>query len=577
MSSSNDRTNSLEDGLTVFAPTADQRYLLGPDLFLRTHFPMTMRRFQNGQAAEVSEAELLETLLHSSADAVGNRVYILYAAPGSGKSELMRWLQTQIEHRAPRRAETTIRIARTELDVLSIAERFRHLLSTESFSELTHRRWQAVRRKPRTLSKLLVLSALENLLDSDDEINAIYYRLLNVVQPHIERSLGAAETKEDFGRTELLNREVWERIRAESALSIPLEYEQFRRQMVIYFRHHLLEGLDLPDTLRRISGKIQQEQGVRPILLVDDLVQSLNLFAADLLDYFITLEEGQWDVVLGLTPAAFEANQRERELLQRIAYLDTIDDRLKKLWLSDEAGQDSYVLTEANCCQFIAPYLAEYRRLSGIEDQSNLYPFNREALVRIYRGLPAGKGKVRYFLRHVRSILARVAQGEPLLATITQFARTEFVARCADPTLAAVCELYGPLVADDAQRDVMLSGDLPAAFGLPAQDCPIPIEPLIKVKLHREAISQIVDDEEKAAVRDWLLGREVNRQLLHPLRQGAARLLRRVAPPDVLHRPGIAHPNGLLRWRQPYLGLQPPICLEAVDDSGSGISACKTQ
>ncbi len=381
-------------GLALFSPTADQRYLLGPDLFLRTHFPVTMRRFQNGHAAEVSETALLNKLLDGSPVVPGNRVYILYAAPGSGKSEMMRWLQVQVERRSPQRAAVTVRISRTELDVLSIAERFKRLLSADTFSELTHTRWQAVRQKPRTMSKLLVLSALEGLLTSDDEINAIYYRLLNIVQPYIERSLGAIDDEADFDQAELISREAWQDIKAESALPIPLEYEQFRQQMLTHFQHHLLEGLDLPDTLARIAARVRREWGLRPLLLVDDLVQSLNLFATDLLDYFITLEAGSWDVVVGLTPAAFEANQRGRDLLQRIAYLDTIDDRVEKLWLSDEVGHDSYVLTEENCHHFAAPYLVEYHRLNGLEVPS-LHPFNRAALRRIYRGLPPGKGTAR--------------------------------------------------------------------------------------------------------------------------------------------------------------------------------------
>lgn len=571
---SNHPTRALEAGLVVFAPTADQRYILGRDVFLRTHSPVTMRRFHNDiPSLEIGEDKLLEQLLDMPTKPIGNRVYILYAAPGSGKSEVMRWLATQIEAQAPARTEVTVRISRTELDALSISERFRYLLSADSFEEMTHQRWAAARQKPRTLSKLLVLSALESLLDSDEEINAMFYRLLNAVQPYIERSLGVSDDGNELiaPNAELLSREEWEAIKAESSLSIRLEYEQFRRQMLTAFRRHLLEGLDLPDTLRRISSRVIQQRGLRPILLVDDLVQSLNLFATDLLDYFITLEEGNWDVVLGLTPAAFETSQRGRDLLQRIAYLDTIDDRVEKLWLSDEAGHDSYVLTEANCHHFAARYLAEYRRLTGLSDQLELYPFNREALVRIFRGLPAGKGKARYFLRHLRLILAQVAQGEPLLSAVAQFARTESVARCSDPTLAAICELYGPLLPDGTVRSVTLPATLLDQFDLPAQDTVIAVEPLLKLKLHREAITQVIDDEEKAAVRDWLLGREVNRQLLHPLRQGLARLLRRVAPPDLIHRPSIAQPHGLLHWHKPYLNTQPPICLEEVDTDGDGI------
>jgi hypothetical protein len=123
--------------------------------------------------------------------------------------------------------------------------------------------------------------------------------------------------------------------------------------------------LNLQRTLHLISEHIASTHNLRPVLLVDDLVQSLNLFATDLLDYFVTLESGQWDVMLGLTPAAFETTRRGRELLQRIAYLDTLDDRVTKLWLSDDAGSESYFLDEDNCHHFAARYLAEHRRLNA--------------------------------------------------------------------------------------------------------------------------------------------------------------------------------------------------------------------
>jgi hypothetical protein len=560
-------------GLSIFAPTADQRYLLGADVFLRTHFPMTLRRYSNSGAVQViSEDNLLAHILDCATHAPGNRLWVLYGAAGSGKSELMKWLEMRIAQESQPRAAVTVRIARTELDVLSITERFRSLLSDSFFSETTYRRWQAARQKPRTVTKLILLAALESLLDSDEIINALFYRLLNAVQPYIERVLAAGEAGEvSFEGVELMSLDAWEAIVAETAIATPLEYEQFRHRMLAAFRDHLLEGLSLPDTLRRISDDMVRERSLRPILLVDDLVQSLNLFATDLLDYFITLEAGNWDVVLGLTPAAFEASGRGRVLLQRIAHLDTIDDRVEKLWLSDEAGRGSYVLTEENCHHFAARYLAEYHHLSGLVSKSALYPFNREALVRIYRGLPSDKGKARYFLRHLRNILGQMAQGEPLLASVARFARTESAARCQDPTLAAICELYGPLVPDETVRQVTLPAHLLSSFGMAAQDTIVPVEPLLKLSLQREAISQVVDDEEKAAVRDWLLGRPANRQLLNGVRRGAARWLRAVQPPDLLHGDHFARPHGVLRWRKTYLGTCPPICLEGVDDEVEGI------
>jgi len=223
-----------EAGLEVFTTTADQRYLLGEDIFLQTHFPVTLRQFYPDRPSKaIDEATLLEWLLRTECAGPGNRVLVLYGAAGSGKSELIKWLQVMITHRAPARAEVTVRIPRTELDVLSIAERFHHLLTRSYFDERTHQRWETARRKPRTLAKLLLLTALEQCLDADDQINALYYRLLDWIQPHIARSLAPVEGDAEGGtQVELLTREDIEQLKGESTLPVPLDYEQFR--------HHLL-------------------------------------------------------------------------------------------------------------------------------------------------------------------------------------------------------------------------------------------------------------------------------------------------------------------------------------------------
>ncbi len=147
--------------------------------------------------------------------------WVLYGAAGSGKSELMKWLETRIGQEDPARATAAIRIARTELDVLSIAERFRALLSEGFFGETTRRRWQVARRKPRTVTKLLLLSALESLLDSDEAINALFYRLLNAVQPHVERALTIGEAEAPYRSVELMSQETWEAIINETAIATP--------------------------------------------------------------------------------------------------------------------------------------------------------------------------------------------------------------------------------------------------------------------------------------------------------------------------------------------------------------------
>lgn len=567
----------MNNGLSLFATTADQRFLLGQDIFLRTHHPMYLRCYRtNGESATLSEQELLQQVLDNFGSDPGNRLWILYGAPGSGKSELIKWLETRIAQENPQRAEITVRISRDELDVLSIAKRFLHLLPGDFMSEAVSQRWQTTRQKSRTVTKLILLFALENLLESDEIINALFYRLLNAVQPYVDHIM-QAETPSHHGPSssmELMGRETWDTILQETALEIPLEYEQFRHHLTAAFRDHLLEGISLSDTMRRIAEHCIKHRAQRPVLLVDDLVQSLNVFATEILDYLLTLEAGHWDVVIGLTPAAFEENQRGRELLQRIAYLDTIDDRVEKLWLSDEAGLNSYILTEDNCYNFAARYLQEYQRDQEANgEDSQTFFVNQEVLVRIFRNLPSDKGKVRYFLRYLREILEQIEGGESVLNAVAPFAQPEYVVRCDDPTLATIGELYGPLVVTINNHDqILLAADLLQAFGLPAQDVRLDVEPLRKLNLPSAVTGQIVIDEEKIAIRDWLLERPVNRQLVKGVRRGAARWLRDVQATTQLYRDHIPKPYGALRWHKKYLETNPPIYLEDVDDAvGEGI------
>ncbi len=124
-------------GTKIFAPTADQRFLAGSAEFLRTHFPVQVQYRNAGYSTTLAEQDILHRLLEPSPAVVGNRVFVLYGAAGSGKSELIRWLQTQISLQDTSRAAVTMRIARTDLDVFHIAQRFQHLYRTQSFQANT--------------------------------------------------------------------------------------------------------------------------------------------------------------------------------------------------------------------------------------------------------------------------------------------------------------------------------------------------------------------------------------------------------------------------------------------------------
>ncbi|NWJ94155.1 MAG: hypothetical protein HXX20_00060 [Chloroflexi bacterium] len=587
------------DGIQIFAPTADQRFLGGSSTFLRTHFPIKLQSHPHiGQLKNVTEQHLLNIILNPNPNLLGNRVFVLYGAAGSGKSELLRWLQTQITQNDTLRSNVTVRISRTELDVFQIVQRFQQMYTEHSFELTTQQRWEICRQKPRTLAKILVLTALERLLDSDEQINAIYYQLIDLVQTNLEGCFAAiTQPSDEVGQfIELFSREnLWEVLK-NSVIPIPIDYETLRYHLLKVFREQLLENTYLPHTLKGIAERVQAEHHQRPILLIDDLVQSINIFATDLLDYFITLEEGCWDIVVGITPASLEATKRGKELLDRINFLDTIDDRVEKLWLSDEYGLYSSFLDETNCIDYARLYLSEYKRqnhqscdtscpifdqcqnLDPEQSEELLAPFNRELLIRLFRSLPSGKGKVRYFNLYLRNILEQLSKGEDVLQVLEQYVKSEQAVYHHDRTIVQVYELYGPLFdpsLPNEENEASSFSGLHHFFKLPPFETNTPrpvLAPLIQNNLiHLSEVqmtptSSLPIDPGKLAIKAWLQNEPVNKQLLRDLRRGVIKSIKDGYFLDTLTRLNVANPTRILRWAQTRLETVPPVQLEGVDN-----------
>jgi hypothetical protein len=562
------------EGLAVFTQTPEQRLLLGVEWFTATHVPMQLRQYVRGEPKNVSEEELFSQLQQFNRR-VGNHVVVLYGAAGSGKSEYMSWLEQRFKHDEPQR--TIVRIARTELDVLSIVNKLRYMLTGEYFTQATVRRWEEMRRKPRTLAKLLILHALERLLDSDDLINALFYRLMDIVEPQItlilERTVG-------HEALEIVDRDAFEGLLTESGLSLPFEFEMFRQYLLDGFREMMLENISIKDTLNALSNHFWQH-GQRPILLVDDLVQSINLFATEFLDYFITLDQGNWDVIIGITPASFQSDTRGRELLERINHLDTIDDRVDKFWLSDEQGLESYFLTETNFMNLAFAYLNAFRRLNGIDcincpalqrcqtlqhqEVHLLAPFNEAVLQRLFRDLPAGKGKVRAFIGTLRQTLEAIIDGKRPDESFMLFSNSELAVECDDEVSAQMLKWYA------SQQSLSHVAYILDFFRVP-QPSHIQITILSKSDINLDTRTdddrENQDEYSRLAVRDWLEGKQVNRQLLQKLRKGIVAWLRSVQHPVALatfHYPNIARPNKILRDMLMEMDTTPPIAIEGID------------
>ncbi len=582
-------------GINLFAATADQRFLATTaDDFLRTHFPMHLQAHHAGITTTISENDLLQRFLQTEVTTTGNRVMILYGAAGSGKSELIRWLQLQIGMRDAARANLITRIPRTGLDIFHIVQLLRHQYRREPFQTNTQQRWEECRQKPRTLAKLLVLTALEQLLHSDEEINAVYYQLIDIVQANLEHCFAVKnQSVEEPGTIiELLRREDLDEIHATSVIPISIEYEKLRFYLLKAFSDRLLEGVDLSQLLKQIAQAVQREQGHRPILLIDDLVQSINVFATELLDYFITLEEGCWDIIVGITPSSLETTKRGKDLLDRIAFLDTIDDRVEKFWLSDEYGLSSSFLNEKNCTDYARAYLSEYKRqnsrpcditcpafqrchhLEPERSDNLLAPFNQEILTRLFRSLPSNKGKVRYFTLYLRSILERMTQGEDWLIILKEFVKSELAVHHTNSRFAQIYELYGPF-SETGRIDYHTFLANCQLFFESGIDIDGDEQPTITT-LHRQLPSgqssqqsletTLSIDPGKEAIKYWLQGDTVNKQHLHRVRRGILKAIKDGYLLDTMTRLYIARPSRILRWAQTRLDTIPPLQLEDVDD-----------
>lgn len=582
-----------ESCLGIFSATADQRFMIGEDIFLRTHYPITMRRFRpGGEVAAWSEEDLLRELASSRGEAPsGNRTFVLYGAAGSGKSEMIRWLECNLGRIG--RRPYALRISRTELDPLKILQKILSHFQGISLDEAIYHHWEDLRKKPVTLANHLVWSALGKMLPSDEEIIPISYRLRPIIEKNLRLNFSGIDSPSEMEcRTpELISLEDLEELARQCSLGAEIDSGQLRYLMGQELEKAVLGGYNFVETLRAISQELMARESARPLLLIDDLVQSMNIYSTDLLDFFITMEEGNWDIVLGLTPASFEANRRGREILSRITTLDTFDDRLIKLWLTDEQGHDSYFINIDNCHQFAERYLMEFKRLggfscgggciliegcaalqAGMSILPNLSPFNQALLARIYRSLPRGKGKARYFIAAIGEILRGAARGD-MPGTMESYIAREISVNHPDPAIRFFAEAYAPESARKRGTVAIRGRALALLLGRQEGECGDLEVELSDLSAKGFAIAKVAEageihldiDASKAAVRDWLEGRPANKELLKGLRLGISFLCREIAQPSNIIPPNTSRLSPQIRWDETVEGSKLPVSLEGLD------------
>lgn len=522
--------------------TADERYNFSKDFFRKTHFPQILNRYYKNQLIEsVTEKDLLQELEWNHI--FGNRVYVIFGSTGSGKSELLCWIRDQWNQMNNQRP--IIRISRNELNPQVLVRKCYESIGLELGDLIIdENKWDLLLNKPITIINQMVWSTMSELFDRDDEIVPATLLLRPVIEKNILEFTKQISKGQISKPLEIITKEEYELLLESTTIKININYNKFRYSLLKKLDQFLFQGTDIKTIFKQLSKKLVEKK-IRPVLLIDDLVQSINLYASDLLDYFITLEEGNWDVVIGLTPGVEQSGDYNNELINRIKTLDTIDDRVRKLWLSDESGSNFFTLDKVQAQNYLQNYLKALKEANGFscsfecphansckgllniaQNQLEILPFNSFLINRIYDGIPSGKGALRYLILHSKEFLQFLIKGETkAIAKVSNLLQREVFIDHEDKVIKLLAEMY----ADPNYDEHTLSNSLLNHFRYDSSDKTVKVRNLEIYK--GESIVENIPHKKcyvNTHIRDWIEGKKVKEELLEPVRSGVATLLQEI-------------------------------------------------
>ncbi|WP_129727933.1 hypothetical protein [Ectobacillus funiculus] len=536
--------------LKMLKGTADERYEFSRELFRETHYPQVMSEFYKQKLLRQWKEKELLAELQDAPESTGNRVYIIFGSTGSGKSELLCWLRDQwIMHKVTR---PVIRISRSELNPQLLIKKCYNALNIQAEDlQLDEQKWDILLKKPITIVNQIIWTALSEVMECDEEIVPVALLLRPVVERNIMDFAKQVRKKKISKPLQIITEGEFKKVQQCTTIPVEIKFKTLQDALAKKLEHFLFQGHSLSQLLKQLSHYLKQ-QGIRPLLLIDDLVQSVNLYAAEILDHFITLEEGNWDVVVGLTPGVVNATDYNKEFNQRVQHLDTIDDRVKKLWLSDEAGETFFSLSKEQAHEYTEKYLNALKKANGYtcsvecpyyqgckelligESNTKILPFNRALISRIYDGIPAGKGVLRYMVLHMREILKSLSSKKIKdVQRIQGYIQRDSFVKYDSP----VIKLLGEMFADSNDDFVTLPGQMLQSFGLDALDVTLPL---------MKFTEEVVPIEEQVAIKkevipahflDWVEGRQVNENVLDPLKKSTAQIVHEVTKGTNISRP----------------------------------------
>jgi hypothetical protein len=349
----------------------------------------------------VTQENVLKAITASSLEDP-NRIFILRGEPGSGKSQLCEWTKYQINgygneddgitdyvalhvSRSQTRMDQIIQVLTEPLDVdtdvrniddldprdaaNAIVEYMRGIWSTEHFTEQE-------------------LQELTGARGDETDLREIFAKNIREYQ----EALKSRDEKPDFS---LLTRQDYRDLRLQLDLSNKLTekkdvlYSTLKNEAHEYLSRNLVG--DFKEQLKEYS-EMYQEQGIRPVLICEDLT-TFSVLKEQLLDHIFELSSSNYDIVLGWT-IGWEQDNINDALAREDAATYMKGRAEGYLTMTDEDGE-AYFLDDDASVALARSYLDAIKRNSDTDGApadieqgfDNLYPFSRRFINVAFRQL----------------------------------------------------------------------------------------------------------------------------------------------------------------------------------------------
>lgn len=350
----------------------------------------------------VTQKDVLESITASKLDDP-NRIFIVRGEPGSGKSQLCEWTKYQIngygEDDTGVEDYVALHVSRSQTRMDQIID-----VLTEPLEDVNPDVQNIDDLDPDDAASAIVeymrgIWSTEHL--TDQEVRELTHKrggesdLRSIFAKNIQEYQDALESRDENPDFNLLTRSDFRDLRLQLSFSNKLTenkdllYSVLKNEAHEYLSRNLVG--DFKEQLQEYSQRYQ-EQGIRPVLICEDLT-TFSVLKEQLLDHIFELSSSHYDIVLGWT-IGWEQDNIDDAMMRSDAATYMKGRSEGYLTMTDENGE-AYFLDDDASVELTRSYLNAIKRRFGTgntpddveEAFDRLYPFNERFVHVAYRQL----------------------------------------------------------------------------------------------------------------------------------------------------------------------------------------------